>query len=56
MISSMFVYHENAHVTYVHSREAFKDHQPYDSRRQPPWLIHPENSSEKPDVIMNYKT
>ncbi|CDH52455.1 dna ligase 4 [Lichtheimia corymbifera JMRC:FSU:9682] len=37
-------------------KEAFKDHQPYDPKRQPPWLIHPEYSSERPDVIMSYKT
>ncbi|KAI8379658.1 uncharacterized protein BYT42DRAFT_569559 [Radiomyces spectabilis] len=28
--------------------------QPYNSKKQPPWLIHPPKSSEVPDVIIDY--
>lgn len=27
----------------------------YDSKNQPKWLTHPKNSSEKPDIVIDYK-
>lgn len=27
----------------------------YDPKNQPKWLVHPKNSSEKPDIIIDYR-
>ena len=36
-------------------RKKFKKLEPYDSRRQPSWLVHPQKSNENPEVIVDYK-
>ena len=37
------------------NRKKFKELEPYNSKRQPEWLKHPEKSDENPEVVVDYR-